>query len=136
MTNSSKNFDTIEVYIQKNPLIAVDLANQQVFVKEGTTITQIGKFMLELINEFGEKDASFTPTKIYKIEQVKLVDTDHDIEFGRKGNIIRLWHDECFECTLQNGILLLKGNGETNEHYIVSDFPNRRPKGVRRYNAI
>ena len=138
MTNSSKNFDTIEIYIQKDPLIAVDLTNQQVFAKKGTTITQIKNFLTKLITDFEEQDASFTltETSFYKIEQVKLIDTDHDIEFGRKGDVIRLWHDERFECTLQDGILLLKGDDETKEEYIVSDFPNRRPKGVRRYNAI
>ena len=138
MTNPTVNFHTIEVYVQKNPLIAVDLTNQQVFSKKGTTITQIKIFLTKLITEFEEQDASFTLTKtsFYEIEQVKLIDTDHDIEFGRKDDVIRLWHDECFECTLRDGILLLKGNEETEEDYIVSDFPNRRPKGVRRYNAI
>ena len=138
MINSSKNFDTIEVYVQKDPLIAVDLTNQQVFIKKGSTTMrfQVKEFLTKLVNKFGEQDASFTPRKIHKIEQIKLIDTDHDIEFGRKGDVIRLWHDESFMCTLQNGILLLKGNEETEENYIVSDFPNRRPKGVRRYNAI
>ena len=136
MTNPTVNFDTIEVYVQKNPLIVVDLTNHQVFSKKGTTTTQYEKFLTKLRNEFGEEDVTFIPTKIYDIDQVKLIDTDHDIEFGRKGDVIRLWHDECFECTLRDGILLLKGNEETEESYIVSDFPNRRPKGVRRYNAI
>ena len=136
MTNSSKNFDTIEVYVQKDPLIAADLTNQQVFVKKGITVTQVENFLTKLINEFGERGVFFIPTKIHVIEQIKLIGTDHDIEFGRKGDVIRLWHDECFECTLRDGILLLRGAEETKEDYIVSDFPNRRPKGVRRYNAI
>jgi hypothetical protein len=137
VTNSSENFYTTEVYVQKNPLIVVDVLNKLLFVKSNTTITQIKTFLSKLTNKFLVNKITAIPlARAGCLNKVVLTDTDHDIEFGRKGDVIRLWHDEFFKCSLQNNILLLKGNGETKEHYIVSDFPSKRPKGVRHYNAI
>ena len=68
---------------------------------------------------------------------------DDDIEFGRKGNIYRLWHDQVFNASFPSyngGILTLRGEEDKSEERwsLLSDgaIKKRRPKGIRPYDTL